>query len=75
MEENRYIFDTHYGRSTLVDTVAGLRLTWTNGEFNESQEITLEPGAVLPEKDPELLIARAARLLGEYVLENYPELI
>lgn len=74
-----YIFDTHYGKSTLTDADTGLVLEWENGRFNETQNV-LQDGATLativPEgEDPALFLARKLREMGDYIAENYPELV
>lgn len=77
--DSKYIFDTHYGKSTLTDTETGISITWENGKFNESQETTHDAATLatlVPEgRTPEAFYAEKMLEMGEYLLANYPELI
>lgn len=66
----RYMFDTHYGKSTVVDTENGIQVEWDNGDFNGTQKVTYTGGSLDAQE-----IARLARELGDYVAKNYPELV
>lgn len=67
---NRYSFDTHYGKSTVVDLENLIAVTWDNGRFNETSRIEYTGDS----KDA-LEIAHIARELADYVVTNHPELV
>lgn len=67
---SRYIFDTHYGVSTVTDTENDIAVSWGNGKYNETNHVDYFG----EETDP-LTIAKLCRELGDYILENYPEII
>lgn len=76
----RYIFETHYGKSTVTDPETGVIVEWENGRFNETQATRIDPTA-----KPDLMntdagtvavtLARACKEIGDYVRNNYPELV
>ena len=74
-----YIFDTHYGTSTLTDDQTGLYVQWENGRFNETQKIKLDGSTIMtliPEgEDPALYLAKKMQEMGDYIAKEYPELI
>lgn len=75
----KYIFETHYGKSTVTDTETGVIVEWENGRFNDTNAARLDPTAKLnlctdPGKIAETL-ARACKEIGDYVLNNHPETI
>lgn len=67
---NRYIFDTHYGVSTVTDTENDVAVSWNNGKYNDTNAVNYFGD----ETDP-IKIARMCRELGDYIAENYSELI
>lgn len=73
----KYIFETHYGKSSVTDTETGVIVEWVNGRFNETNAARLDPTAILP-TDPGKIaetLARACKEIGDYVLNNHPETI
>ena len=76
----KYIFGTHYGKSTVTDTETGIIVEWENGRFNETQTTRIDPTAQtnLLNTDAGTVaetLARACKEIGDYVLNNYPDLI
>lgn len=67
---NRYVFDTHYGRSSVVDTENCIAVIWDNGKYNDTNRIEYS-GASLDA----LELARLSRELADYVVQNYPDLV
>lgn len=74
---NKYTFSTHYGKSTVTDNETGVTVEWENGRFNETNAAKVDPTAVLPTDAGKVaeLLARSCKEIGDYVLENYPELV
>ena len=75
----KYLFETHYGKSTVTDTETGVIVEWVNGRFNETNAARLDPTSRLnTETDARRLageLARACREIGEHVRKNFPELV
>ena len=74
-----YSLNTHDGVSDLIDTETGLVLRWTNGQFNETQQLLNDSATLMTEipvrEDPALYLARRMREMADYVVENYPGLV
>lgn len=71
-----YIFDTHYGKSSLADPETGLVIEWENGRFNETQNCHVEKDySSMDAGELASLMARTAREMTDYIIENYKELI
>lgn len=76
----KYIFATHYGKSTVTDTETGVIVEWENGRFNETQATRIDPTAKLNLLTTDAgtvaeTLARSCKEIGDYVLNNYPDLI
>ena len=77
----RYIFETHYGVSTITDTETGVTVEWQNGKFNETNRATLDPiraaaaASRMEAGDLAAMMARACREIGEHAARQYPDLI
>lgn len=73
----KYIFETHHGKSTVTDTETGVIVEWENGRFNDTNTARIAPNAVLPTDAGKIAetLARACKEIGDYVLENHPELL
>lgn len=70
-----YIFETHYGKSSLADEETGVVIEWINGKFNETQKAHCE-GAVIPDgEDMATYMARKMMEMGDYIADNYAELV
>lgn len=76
---SRFKFDTHYGRSSVVDTETGVVVEWENGRFNETQKTSHDAATIetiIPEgRTLEGYVAEVMLEIGQFVLENYPELV
>lgn len=67
---SRYIFDTHYGVSTVTDTENDIAVSWTNGRYNATNQVSC-----FGDTDDPLKAARLCRELADYIAQNYPELV
>ena len=58
-------------RCSVLDKELNIRCIWEKGKFNETQEIITEPGFVATAIE----MAKAMRELGDWIAENYRELV
>jgi hypothetical protein len=75
----KYIFETHYGKSSVTDTETGVIVEWENGRFNETNAGRLDPTSKLNlctnAGEVAETLARAFKEIGDYVTSNHPETI
>lgn len=75
----KYLFETHYGRSTVTDTEAGVIVEWTNGDFNGTNRARVDAlhfrAAGMDAGELAAFMAKVCREIGDYVTANYPELL
>lgn len=75
----KYIFDTHYGVSTLTDVETGMILKWDNGDFERHRHYTMNMDTIaliVPcGEDEESFITAKEQEMDAYVIKNYPETI
>lgn len=76
---DKYIFNTHYGKSSVTDTENGVTVEWENGKYNETCQTYIDPTSTLGECNDagklSQVLARSCREIADYILNNYKDLI
>lgn len=77
-EPKRYTFSCVNGQCMCIDNYTGYFMTWETGKFNETQKVGYDdrnaPFHFLPEEMANA-VAGIAREMGEYLFENFNELL
>ena len=73
----KFLFETHYGKSSVTDIESGVIVEWQNGKFNETNTARIDPSRVMAYDAGQAaaMLAKACREIGDYIAKEYPELI